>query len=510
MRALWLFTCCAALAGCGCEPEFVDCSLKCGAKNACPEKTECQAGYCRQPGAPGACVCRPGETRTCGSTVGECLAGTETCQSDRNWGACVGEGVPSVEICDGKDNDCNGAVDDNPADALPCERRLGVCAGKRHACVNGQYMLTCTAAEYGSEYQAAETRCDGLDNDCDGRVDSLSPRRLANAGPYLLLGFDGGFGLVTTRPGGSGWLVEGALFDSNLAPVGVTVQLATGTGSISGLSGVSRDERAVATWLVQSVPDAGPFIPDGVEWSRFAPAAPSRLAGLPPADDRGTGNFAAGLPGAGIVAAHLLTDGGAALLTWTSGSLPPSVGPFSVPNLTLVSVDSVVVSQQASAARWVGVALDDAGLAQDGGVVALVGGRSSLVKGQGQPLERGGGLQGAWLDSILQGAPAPRNESTVQVQYDAWDGGTFAVRSFPDYRAITSFGATQATTGLLLAWSESTTLILATPTTGTMLRTSSPFDGGVGQVQVASNGSAWNAVGWNAANGLNAMLVCAP
>ncbi|MCY1035329.1 hypothetical protein OV207_28040 [Corallococcus sp. BB11-1] len=57
------------------------------------------------------------------------------------------------------------------AEALPCERTLGVCAGARRAQVDGVYEPVCTALSYGAAYEAQETRCDGMDNDCDGVTD---------------------------------------------------------------------------------------------------------------------------------------------------------------------------------------------------------------------------------------------------------------------------------------------------------------------------------------------------
>jgi MYXO-CTERM domain-containing protein len=62
--------------------------------------------------------CSGGETESCysGPTgtagVGQCTEGTKTCE-DGNFGACVGEVTPEVEVCDdGIDNDCNDLKDD--------------------------------------------------------------------------------------------------------------------------------------------------------------------------------------------------------------------------------------------------------------------------------------------------------------------------------------------------------------------------------------------------------------
>jgi hypothetical protein len=57
------------------------------------------------------CTCTQGTTEACGSNVGECKAGTHVCTNNA-WGACLGEVTPTTESCDGKDNDCNGQVDD--------------------------------------------------------------------------------------------------------------------------------------------------------------------------------------------------------------------------------------------------------------------------------------------------------------------------------------------------------------------------------------------------------------
>ncbi|MCK5283088.1 MAG: hypothetical protein KAK00_06780 [Nanoarchaeota archaeon] len=57
------------------------------------------------------CDCSNGQTKPCGSDVGECETGTQTCNSG-SWGACIGEAGPTTEICDGLDNNCNNETDE--------------------------------------------------------------------------------------------------------------------------------------------------------------------------------------------------------------------------------------------------------------------------------------------------------------------------------------------------------------------------------------------------------------
>ena len=76
--------------------------------------------------------------------------------------------VGCFEKCDGLDNDNDGTVDDDPAGS-PCAATLGVCATGASSTCLGAGGWRCDYAS--ADFEAAETSCDGLDNDCDGQID---------------------------------------------------------------------------------------------------------------------------------------------------------------------------------------------------------------------------------------------------------------------------------------------------------------------------------------------------
>lgn len=92
--------------------------------------------------------------------VGQCDSGYWSCiDGDEDSAECVGEVGPSRELCDGVDNNCDGRVDEG-ATAF-CVNECGV--GKA-ACVDGK-PGACSARTPSPEV------CDGVDNDCDGLID---------------------------------------------------------------------------------------------------------------------------------------------------------------------------------------------------------------------------------------------------------------------------------------------------------------------------------------------------
>ena len=139
---------------------------------ACSTSDLCDKGACIPSCSGKPCSCQDGATTAC-ADVGECRGGTRTCQGGQ-FGACQWTVGPSAEKCDGKDNDCDGRID-NDLQPEPCDNQKGLCAGARKSCGGAAGWLACAEADYravaGADYEPVETKCDGKDNDCNGLVD---------------------------------------------------------------------------------------------------------------------------------------------------------------------------------------------------------------------------------------------------------------------------------------------------------------------------------------------------
>jgi hypothetical protein len=73
--------------------------------------------------------------------------------------------LETPEICDGIDNDGNGMIDDDPVECPACSS-AGACAGGVKATCDGGWSCVYTSPDWERE----ETRCDAVDNDCDGQI----------------------------------------------------------------------------------------------------------------------------------------------------------------------------------------------------------------------------------------------------------------------------------------------------------------------------------------------------
>ena len=111
------------------------------------------------------CQCTNNSQRPCGTDVGECTKGEQKCRSGK-WGPCEGGKSPEKEICDGKDNNCNGKTDDQLTDiGKSClTTKLGACKAGKTSCSAGK--IVCVQV-----LQPEKEVCDRKDNDCNGKID---------------------------------------------------------------------------------------------------------------------------------------------------------------------------------------------------------------------------------------------------------------------------------------------------------------------------------------------------
>jgi hypothetical protein len=116
--------------------------------------------------------CEPGELRACYTgnpqtyLVGLCSPGVQECIAIDldygEWGPCEDEQLPTNDVCDGFDNDCDGTVDEDLGET---NCGLGLCNHDEANCIDG--LLNMCDPDLGAMFEV----CDGIDNDCDGDID---------------------------------------------------------------------------------------------------------------------------------------------------------------------------------------------------------------------------------------------------------------------------------------------------------------------------------------------------
>jgi len=120
------------------------------------------------------CNCKVGATKSCyngpayTAGVGICKVGLQICSSGQSWGPCIGPVIPAKEICNGKDDDCDGKTDEE----FPQKDWQCLVAGKKGACAVGKFASCASGVLKCAGPSATTESCNGVDDDCDGYIDN--------------------------------------------------------------------------------------------------------------------------------------------------------------------------------------------------------------------------------------------------------------------------------------------------------------------------------------------------
>ncbi|MFO0590857.1 MAG: choice-of-anchor L domain-containing protein [Polyangiaceae bacterium] len=255
-----------------------------------------EAGYSDCDGDPtngcetlGTCLCVPGEILPCydgpagTQGVGACIGGMHPCLNGSAFGDCQGEVLPSTDVCNGVDDDCDGVVDPQDLD------------GDGFTICDGDCCDSPACAAYPAEVNpgAFEYPANRIDDDCDPATPDDQPYPDCSGAPLVTPTFAGALAqamdlcvFTTEEPPlpQKKWGVISAgltLADGTSAPLDVQVGVLASYG-VNGAPKIGSTMAALSTGTARDEDDPGHVYPqNGPEPNQIGNFNAMTLSALP-------------------------------------------------------------------------------------------------------------------------------------------------------------------------------------------------------------------------------------